>query len=39
MSILEYASEFIELSQFAPAYVANEKLTMNQFEAELNPTL
>ena len=32
----EYASKFMELSCFNPTYVANEKLKMNRFEAELN---
>jgi len=39
MSILEYASKFMELSRFAPASVADEKLKMNRFEAGLNPTI
>ena len=39
MSILEYASKFIELSRFAPAFLADERLKMNRFEAELNPTI
>jgi len=36
---LEYASKFMELSRFAPAFVADEKLKMNRFEAGLNPNL
>jgi len=36
MSVLGYASKFIELSQFAVAYVADEKLKMNHFEVGLN---
>jgi len=39
MSVLEYASEFMELSQFALAFVADERMKMNQFEAQLNPTI
>ena len=39
MSVLEYASKFMELSHFSPAYVADEKLRMNWFEAGLNPGL
>ena len=39
MSGLEYASKFIELSLFAPTFVADERLKMNQFKAELNPTI
>ena len=38
MSVLEYASKFMELSRFAPAFVADERLKMNRFEAGLNPT-
>jgi len=37
MSMLEYASKFMELSRFAPAFVADEKLKMNCFEDRLNP--
>ena len=37
MSVLEYASEFMELSGFAPALVADERLRMNRFEVGLNP--
>jgi len=36
MTVLEYASKFMELFHFAPAYVADEKLKMNWFEAGLN---
>jgi len=36
MTVLEYASKFIELSRFAPVYIADEKIKMNQFEAGLN---
>jgi len=33
MSVLEYASKFMELSRF------DERLKMNRFEAGLNPTI
>jgi len=36
MSMLEYASKFMELSRFAPAYVANEKLKINRFKVGHN---
>jgi len=39
MIVLEYDSKFIELFQFARAYVPNEKLKINCFEAGLNPNL
>ena len=39
MSILEYASKFMELSHFSPVFVADERLKMNRFEAGLNPTI
>jgi len=39
MSILEYASKFMELSRFAPTFVADERFKMNRFEAGLNPTI
>jgi len=39
MSVLEYASKFMELSRFAPAFAADERLKMNRFEARLNPTI
>jgi len=39
MSVFQYASKFMELSRFALAYVADEKLRMNQFEAGLNLSL
>ena len=39
MNVLEYASKFMELSRFAPAFVADERLKMNRFEAGLNPTI
>ena len=35
--MVEYASKFMELSRFAPAFVADERLNMNRFEAGLNP--
>ena len=39
MSVLKYASKFTELLRFAPTFVADERLKMNRFEAELNPTI
>ena len=39
MSVLEYASKFMELSRFAPALVAGKRLKMNRFEVGLNPTI
>ena len=39
MSVLKCASKFMELSRFAPAFVADERLKMNWLEAELNPTI
>jgi len=39
MSVVEYASKFMKLSQFAPAFVADERLKMNQFKAGLNRTI
>ena len=39
MSVLEYASKFMELSQFVPAFVDGERLKMNRFETGLNPTI
>ena len=39
MSMLEYASKFIELSCFAPAFVADERLRMNHFGVGLNPKI
>jgi len=39
MSVLEYVTRFMELSRFAPAFVADERLKMNRFEAGLNPTI
>ena len=36
MSVLEYASKFMELSDFAPAFVVDERLNMKRFEAEVN---
>jgi len=35
--VLEYASKFMELSRCALAFVADERLKMNRFEAGLNP--
>ena len=39
MSVLEYAFKFMELTRYAPALVANEKLKMNSFEAGLHPNI
>ena len=39
MSVLEYASKFMELSRFIPVFVADERLKMNRFEARLNPDI
>jgi len=39
MSTLEYASKFMELSDFAPTFVADRKLKMNPFEAGINPNI
>ena len=35
--MLEYASKFMELSQFTLVFVAYEKMKMNYCEVELNP--
>ena len=37
MSVLEYASRFMKLSYFTPAFVADKRLKINRFEARLNP--
>ena len=29
----------MELSHFAPAFIADERIKMNRFEAVLNPTI
>jgi len=34
--VLEYASKFMELSRFPPAFVADERLKINRFKAGLN---
>jgi len=39
MSVLEYASKFMVLPRFAPTFVANKRLKMNRFNAELNSTI
>jgi len=39
MSVLEYASKFMELSHFTLMFIANERLKMNGFKAGLNPTI
>jgi len=31
------SSKFMELSSFSPAYITDQKLKMNRFEAGLNP--
>ena len=36
---MDYASKFIELSHFALAFAADEKLKVNHFEAGLNPNI
>jgi len=39
MSILKYASKFVELSHVTPTFVADKRLKMNRFEVGLNPTI
>ena len=39
MSVLEYVSKFIELSRFALAFIADERLKMNRLKAGLNPDI
>jgi len=39
MSMLEYASKFMELSRFAPAFAPDGRLKMNWFEVGLNPII
>jgi len=39
MSVVEYGSKFMELSHFAPDFVADERLKMNRFELGLNPSI
>jgi len=39
VSVLEYASKFMEISHFAPAFVTDERLKMNQFEVGINPVI
>jgi len=39
MSLLEYASKFMELSHFIPASIADDRLKMNRFEAGLKPNV
>jgi len=39
MSVVQYASKFMEFSHFAPAYVASETLKVNQFKFGLNHKL
>jgi len=39
MSVLEYASKFMKLSHFTPAFIADDRLQMNRFEVGLNPII
>ena len=39
MNVLDYASKFMELSRYAPAFITNRKLKMNCFEAGLHPNI
>jgi len=39
MRVLEYTSKFMELSWFALAFAADERLKMNRFKVGLNPTI
>jgi len=39
MGVLEYASKFMELSRFAPAFVTDERLKMSRFKAGINPCI
>jgi len=39
MSVLEYASKFMELSRFALAFVADKRRKMNRFKTGMNPTI
>ena len=39
MSVLQYASKFIEVSGYPPTYVAKETLRMNRFESRLDHKL
>ena len=39
VSVIQYASKFMELSCFFQAYVANEALKTNLFESQLNHKL
>ena len=39
MSVLEYASKFMELFRFAPTFVTDERLKMNRFKAGINPCI
>ena len=39
MSVLGYASKFMELALFAHAYVADKKLRMDRFVVRLNLSL
>jgi len=39
MRVLKYASKFMKLSQFSPAFISDKRLKMNRFNAGLNPTI
>ena len=39
ISVIGYASKFMELLRLASAFVADERLKINRFEAGLNPTI
>ena len=36
MTVMQYASKFIEISKFAPEYVSSERLKMRRFEEGLD---
>ena len=35
MTVMQYASKFIELSRFVPEFVSSERLKMRRFKEEL----
>jgi len=37
--VLEYASKFMELTRFAPTFIADERPKMNHFETGLKPDI
>ena len=39
ISVLEYASKFMELPLFSSAFAVDERLKMNRFEAGCNPNI